>query len=315
MRILVTGSAGMLGSALVPSLIAQGHTLVVSDINLANPQPWGADGPTLEHLDVRDHDEVAAAVRLHEPDFVAHLAAETSLEVCENDPDGAWATNAIGTKNVALAVRRSGIEMAYISTAGVFDGLKEGFYDEFDEPNPINVYGASKFRGEKIVEQLVPEHYIVRAGWMVGGGPGTDHKFISLMIDQLDAGATSLRAVADKLGTPTYVRDFAACFGQLITSGSYGLYHMTGTGGGSRYDVAKEILRVLGRHDVDLVPVGSEEFAEQYFAPRPPSEQMRNRVLDLQGMNTMRPWEVALEDYLHTQFADRIRSSGELITR
>ncbi|MEZ5143110.1 MAG: NAD(P)-dependent oxidoreductase [Acidimicrobiales bacterium] len=315
MKILVTGSAGMLGSALVPALVGQGHTVVATDIELSNPQPWGPTGPTLEHLDVRVPEDVNEGIDRHRPDFVAHLAAETSLEVCELDPDHGWATNAIGTKNVALAVRRAGLEMAYISTAGVFDGLKSGFYDEFDEPNPINVYGGSKHYGERIVQQLVPEHYTVRAGWMVGGGPGTDHKFISLIVQQLDAGAQTVHAVADLYGTPTYVRDFAECFGRLITSGSYGLYHMTGTGGGTRFDVAREILRVLGRDDVELVPVGSDFFAKDYFAPRPPSEQMRNRVLDLQGMNTMRPWEEALEDYLHSEFADRIRATGVLAAR
>ncbi len=315
MKILVTGSAGMLGSALVPALVEDGHTVVTTDIELSDRRPWGPAGPILEHLDVRDPDDVVTALERHRPEFVAHLAAETSLEVSETEPDHAMLTNAIGTKNVALAVRRAGIGMAYISTAGIFDGLKQGFYDEFDDPNPINVYGASKLQGERIVEQIVPEHYIVRAGWMVGGGPRTDHKFVSLVIQQLDAGARTIRAVADRLGTPTYALDFSRCFCQLIASGSYGLYHMTGTGGGSRYDVAREILRVLGRHDVELEPVGSEYFAEEYFAPRPPSEQMRNRVLDLQGMNTMRPWEEALEDYIRTEFRDRIQAAGVLVAR
>lgn len=313
MRILVTGSAGMLGSALIPELIAAGHSVAATDIDLSDPRPWGPDGPTLEHLDVRSPDDIAAAIDRFAPEFIAHLAAETSLEVCEMMPDAAMLTNTIGTKHVALAARRAGLPMAYISTAGVFDGKKTGFYDEFDEPNPINVYGASKLHGEHLVARIVPEHYIVRAGWMVGGGPGRDHKFVSLILEQLDAGARTLRAVADKLGTPTYTRDFARCFSNLIVSGSYGLYHMTGTGGGSRHDVAAEILRVLGRDDVELLAVGSEYFAEEYFAPRPSSEQMRNRVLDLQGMNTMRPWEVALEDYLCTQYADRIQKVGALL--
>lgn len=312
MRILVTGSAGMLGSSLVPALVANGHDVTATDIALDVPQPWGADGPTLHQLDVRSRDQIATAFKNFRPEFVAHLAAETSLEVCEGDPDAAWLTNTISTKYVALAARQAGIPMGYISTAGVFDGQKDGFYDEFDTPIPINVYGASKYKGEQIVAQTVPEHYIVRAGWMIGGG-GKDHKFVSLMISQLDAGATTLRAVSDKLGTPTYTKDFAACFHQVITSDLFGLYHMTGNGGGSRYDVAKEILRILGRDDVELLPVASEYFAAKYFASRPPSEQMRNRVLDLQGMNTMRDWPVALKDYLETHFPDRIRVSGALL--
>lgn len=315
MRILVTGSGGMLGSALVPTLVQGGHSVVATDIDVSNPQPWGPDGPALGRLDVTSPGAIDAAIDRFEPDFVAHLAAETSLEVCELDPDGSMLTNATGTEHAALAARRAGLPIAYISTAGVFDGEKVGFYDERDEPNPINVYGASKLRGEQFVATIVPEHYIVRAGWMVGGGPRQDHKFVSLILRQIDAGARTIRAVSDKLGTPTYAVDFSRCFSELIVSGNYGLYHMCGTGGGSRYDVTKEILRVLGRDDIELLEVGSDYFAEEYFAPRPPSEQMRNRALDLLGMNTMRPWEEAMEHYLRAEFADRIRKAEALLDR
>lgn len=310
----MTGAAGMLGTSLVPELVAAGHSVVASDIDLADPRPWGESGPVLEHLDVRAPADVAAGIERSEPDLVAHLAAETSLEACELDADAALLTNTIGTKYVALAARRAGVPLAYISTAGVFDGAKDGCYDEFDEAKPINVYGASKLHGEQLVAQIVPEHYIVRAGWMIGGGPARDHKFVSLILGQLAAGRRRIRAVADKLGTPTYTLDFARCFSQLVLSGVHGLYHMTGTGGGSRYDVAAEILRILGRDDVELLAVDSGYFADDYFAPRPASELMCNRVLELQGMNTMRPWQVALEDYLHTHYPDVVQG-GALLDR
>jgi dTDP-4-dehydrorhamnose reductase len=297
----------MLGSALIPRLAASRHAVVATDIARVGERPWGPDGPTLSHLDVRRRDEIDEAIDAVEPELVAHLAAETSLEVCETHPDAAFITNAIGTRNIALSARAAGIPMAYISTAGVFDGRKNGAYDEFDTPNPINVYGASKFHGERVVDSLVPEHYIVRAGWMVGGGPGQDHKFVARMLRQVDDGATVLHAVTDKLGTPTYAVDFSRCFEQLVTSGEFGLYHMCGIGGGSRFDVARHILDVIGRGDIDLRPVGSEFFAEEFFAARPPSEQMRNRMLDLLGMNTMRPWQDAIEDYLLTYFPTRVR--------
>ena len=87
------------------------------------------------------------------PDLVCHLAAETSLEACEDDPDHAWLTTAVGTKNVALECRLSGIPMAYISSAGIFDGKSKIPYTEFDVPSPINVYGASKYEGEKYIRQ------------------------------------------------------------------------------------------------------------------------------------------------------------------
>jgi dTDP-4-dehydrorhamnose reductase len=313
MRILLTGAAGMLASALVPELVASGHEVVTTDIDLSVERPWGPDGPSLSYLDVRDREAVEDAVDILRPDLVAHLAAETSLEVCERDRDHAVLTNTLATKHVTLAARRIGAPIAYISTAGVFDGTKEtGPYNELDTPNPLNLYGATKLAGERLVQTLHPGHYIVRAGWMVGGGPGKDHKFVARIVEQVRAGATVVYAVGDKLGTPTYAPDFARCFEQLIRSESFGLYHLTGRGGASRFDVAQEILRIIGATDVEVVEVGSEHFAEEFFAARPRSELMENLMLELQGLNTMRPWQEALEEYLTTQFADLVVPSGSV---
>lgn len=308
MKILVTGAAGMLGSALVPALVGAGHEVVATDIALDDPPAWRGEGPALQRLDVREACSVRDAVDGVAPQFVAHLAAETDLERCDADPDHAYLTNAMGTKHVALSCRRARIPMVYISTAGVFDGKKTVAYTEFDEPRPINTYGHSKLVGEELVGRLVPESYVVRAGWMVGGGPGKDHKFVAKMLNQIKAGRRTLHAVGDKLGTPTYTTDFARTFLGLIESESYGLYHMACEGEGSRYDVAAHILEVLGlTHAIDLVEVGSEFFAEDFPSPRPRSEIMRNMALDLQGMNLMRPWRDALEEYLLADFAELAR--------
>ena len=303
MKILATGAAGMLGSSLVPALVQAGPDGVAPDIDLATPRPWGAGMPAIDWLDVRERDVVDAAVDDVAPDLVLHLAAETSLEASDADPDHAYLTNAIATKYVALACRRRGARLVYISTAGVFDGVKAGAYTEFDEPNPINTYGDAKYQGERIVRDLVEDHYILRAGWMVGGGPGKDHKFVARILDQLREGRDVVHAVGDKLGTPTYTRDFGRCLVNLLDAGVPGLYHMACEGEGSRYDVAACLLELLGRDDVELVEVGSDFFAEEFPSARPPSEIMRNMALDLQGMNLMRPWRDALADYLERNWA------------
>jgi len=309
MRILATGSAGMLGSALVPALMRAGHGVVATDINLTDSHPWGPTGPALGHLDVRDRDQVRHTMAAVQPDIVLHLAAETSLEVSDADPDHAYLTNTVATKYVAQQARSAGIPMVYISTAGVFDGRKPTAYTEFDRPNPINTYGASKYEGELLVAATVPQHFIIRAGWMVGGGRMKDHKFVSRIVDQVRDGADTIYAVTDKLGTPTYAPDFSNCLLGLLDSKVYGTYHMACGGEGSRYDVAAHLLDVLGRTDIELVPVTSEHFAEEFPSPRPPSEIMRNLVLDLQGMNTMRPWRVALAEYLQVEFPDLVSAS------
>jgi len=293
----------MLGNSLVPAFAGAGHDVVATDIDMSDPRPWAARGPRLQWLDVRQRVEVKDCFSSVRPDLVLHLAAETSLEISETDPDHAYLTNTVATKYVALQARAVGIPMVYISTAEVFDGTKTGAYTEFDWPNPVNIYGASKYDGEQIVASLVEEHYIVRAGWMVGGGAARDHKFVSRIVNQLRNGASTVYAVTDKLGTPTYAPELARCLIGLLDSGLFGLYHMACGGEASRYDLAAHILSVLGRSDVELVGVGSEHFVEEFFSVRPDSQTMRNMVLDLQGMNTMPHWRDAIHDYLHAEFA------------
>ncbi len=220
MKILATGAAGMLGSSLVPAFAGAGHDVVATDIDLSDPRPWAARGPRLQWLDVRRREEVKDCFASVRPDLVLHLAAETSLEISDTDPDHAYLTNTVATKYVALQARAAGIPMVYISTAGVFDGTKVGAYTEFDRPNPVNTYGASKYEGELVVAGTVEEHYIIRAGWMVGGGAAKDHKFVSRIVNQLRDGAQTIYAVTDKLGTPTYTPEFARCLIGLLDSGA-----------------------------------------------------------------------------------------------
>ena len=293
MRILITGSAGMLGSAVFPAFVDAGHDVVATDL-----EPREVRNMPMDLLDVRDGAAVFEAVARTHPDLVLHLAAETDLETCEASPDHAYRTNTIGTHNVALACRKSGAALAYIGTAGVFDGEKtDGPYTEFDEARPINLYGRSKYEGEILVLRLVPNSFVVRAGWMVGGA-NRDHKFVAKVVAQLRDGTRTIRAVTDKLGTPTYTQDFAQNLLELVRTDYYGRYHMACLGEGSRFDVASEIVSFYGRNDVEVVPVTSDVFAAEYPTPRPRSEMIRNYMLDLRGMNRMRPWRTALREYL-----------------
>jgi dTDP-4-dehydrorhamnose reductase len=267
-KVLVTGAAGMLGSDLVPELTRRGYAVLATDINLKQD---------VRLLDVRDYSSVRKTTSRFRPNWILHLAAETDLERCESDPTHAYTTNVLGTENVVSACYEYEVPMVYISTAGVFDGKKvdsKGYpepYTEFDNPSPINVYGMSKYQGEKIVSRQLSRYFIIRAGWMIGGLE-RDKKFVSKILLQLREKAKEIHAVNDKHGTPTYTLDFARVIVSLIRSPFYGLYHAACSGRGTRYDVAKEILRLLGRFDVPVVPVSSDYFKEEYPAPRPTSE-------------------------------------------
>lgn len=298
MRLLLTGAAGMLGSSLVPLLGDCGHSVLATDIRYI--------GRGMKKLDVRHCQAMMSIARKFRPDMLLHLAAETDLEKCESNVDYAYKENFIGTQNACVVCRELDIPLAYISTAGVFDGKKLAPYTEFDAPNPINVYGASKLQGERIVRQTVPRHFIVRAGWMIGGGE-RDRKFVSKMLAQLDQGTKRIYAVSDRSGTPTYAPAFSKVFEKIIKTKYYGTYHLACNGRATRYEVAAHILKVLGRKDVELKAVTSAYFKKEYFAPRPKSEEMRNFILDLRGMNEMPHWRDALEVYLKKSFQSYLR--------
>jgi dTDP-4-dehydrorhamnose reductase len=286
MRILITGAAGMLGSALSPELIRKGHIVYDTDLTLPSKNKF---------LDVRNYQQVKCKVEEVNPDMVMHLAAETDVDKCELEPDHAFLTNTIGTQNVALVCQKKNVEMVYISTIGVFYGDQHDPYTEFDDPNPINLYGKSKLEGEKIVQHLLKNYYIVRAGWMVGGGPKRDKKFVGKIIRLLGE-TNKLKAVNDKIGSPTYTVDFSRCLANLIETGYYGLYHCTNKGYCTRYDVAKKIIEILGKTDVALEAVSSAYFPLP--AARARSEMSRNYKLGLLGMDTPRDWNVALKEYV-----------------
>ena len=303
MKLLVTGAAGMLGSTLCPTLRAEGHEVRATDIRLL--------GPDVEPLDVRDGGAVAAYCRDFEPDGIMHLAAETSLEVCEGDVAHAYETNVVGTRNVAWVCRDRDIPLLYISSVGVFDGTKVEPYDETDVPNPINVYGRTKWAGEVVAECVLEKHFVVRAGWMIGGGD-REKKFVALIIQQVREGAKEIFVVTDKLGTPTYSLDFSGGLARLITSTDYGTYHLSSGGNISRFDVARKILEVLGRTDVKLTAITSDsEFIRSRFPTvRPRSEAMVSTKTAALGIDSMRPWDVALTEYLRTSYAADIRPAS-----
>ncbi len=288
MNILVTGAAGMLAAEVIPELKRQGCKVSAFDIHQRLPD--------IQKLDITDHAEVIKTIASAQPEYVFHLAAETDVDRCEKDPDHAFKVNTMGTENIALACQQLGVKLLYISTAGVFFGDKSEPYTEFDAPNPANIYGVSKWEGEKIVAGLLSEYFIVRAGWMVGGWE-IDKKFVYKIVQQIKEGRTELRVVSDKFGSPTFTKDFAKNVVALVKTGRYGLYHMTNKGSGSRHDIALKIVEFMGvKAKVKVLPINSAEFPLP--APRARSEMMRNYHLDLIGLNQMPPWEESLKEYI-----------------
>lgn len=258
----------------------------------------------LSLCDFRDLEAYRKDVLSFKPDYLFHLGAYTDLEYCENHAEGTYKTNTMAVENAVYIANQLDIPLLYISTAGIFDGRQET-YDDWDQPNPLGVYARTKYLGEKFVQQQTKRHLICRAGWMMGGGPKKDKKFIQKIMKQLKAGSNQLHIVNDKLGVPTYTHDFAKNVRLLLEKEYWGLYNMVCAGLTSRLDVAREMLKILGLESkVSIKEVSSEYFKKDFFAPRPDSERLVNRKLLLRNAMIMRDWQVGLREYLARDYAN-----------
>lgn len=281
MKILVTGSRGMLGTDLV-KIFANEHHIMATDI---------------QEMDVRDKQAILTTARQFAPEIIVHLAAMTHVDDCERRPHEAFHTNTVGTQNVALVCQKLDIPMVYISTISVFDGTKAEAYLEYDTPNPQSFYGQSKYQGELLVQSLLQKYYIIRAGWMFGGGK-EDKKFVAKIMELASSNST-LKAVNDKLGSPIYTIDFAKAIHNIMLSEQYGVYHAVNSGDPvSRYEVAQAILEFANITSCKLLPVSSAEFPLP--AQRPRMEAAKNLAMQLNGLPSMRHWRDSLKEYIQT---------------
>lgn len=292
-KIYIAGCGGMLGDAFF-QVFKDEFELRCTDIDLN--EKW------LAFLDFRDYKKYLDDVKTFSPDVLIHLGAHTSLEYCEINQQDAYLTNTIAVENAILIANQLNIPLVYISTAGIFDGQKK-IYDDWDVPNPLGVYARTKYLGEREVVSRVENHLVLRAGWMMGGGGKKDKKFIYKIIKQIEAGKSDLYVVDDKFGTPTYTFDFAKNAKLLIKEKQWGIYNMVCQGQTNRLEVCTELLKLLNLESrISINIVQSDHFSSEYFAPRPGSEILINKKLDLKSLNIMSPWRDALNEYLHRSF-------------
>lgn len=241
-------------------------------------------------LDVTSLAHVREVCAKYRPEAVLHLAAYADVDRCEREPEQAYFLNSVGTYNLALAAREYGFKLIYVSTSGVFDGLKDSPYQNDDRPNPINHYGHSKYLGELAVRNLAPDYLIVRTDWVFGGGPQKDKKTVSRTMAKL--GAKEISGVSDQQGSPTYAKDFAAGLKELLQEGASGIRQIVNSGPATPYEFIKLIVGEMnGRAEVK--PVQAKDFKSD--APR-----WANKVL-ASDVN-LRPWQDALRDYLHSEW-------------
>ncbi len=278
-RILLIGAHGQLGS----------------DLGLAL-SPYEVTGTTHQSLDVVQPDQVKQVVQTCRPQVIINTSAFHKVDICETEVMRAFEVNAYGIRNLAIAAREADAVLVHFSTDYVFDGASSRPYMEEDPPNPVNVYGVSKLAGEKMVRFLWEKSFVIRSSGLYGhaGSSGKGGNFVEMMLKKA-RNHEAIRVVDDQRLTPTSTRELARKVVELFETGHFGLYHITAGGECSWYQFAKKIFELKGIR-TNLASTSSRDYRSP--ARRPAYSVLANARLQQLGMDDLKSWDAALQEYL-----------------
>ena len=275
MKILITGSNGMLGHDLI-EVLKDNHELILT---------------TSKTLDITNKDQVFEVICDAEPDVVINSAAYTDVDGCEENQDLAYSVNGEGVKNLALACKEVDCALVHISTDYIFNGKNDRPWVEDDEIGPISVYGKSKLKGEEAILETLDKYFIVRTAWLYG----INGKNFPKTMLELAKNHSEITVVYDEVGTPTYTPDLAYGISELIETDYYGIYHLTNSGNCSWCEFARYIFEVADK-GVKVVPDTASEFARP--APRPSYSVLENKNWVDKGFKPLRSYKEAIKEYV-----------------
>jgi dTDP-4-dehydrorhamnose reductase len=278
-RIVVTGAGGGLGRAFVQMLAGTDHEVHAF---------------THAELDIGDGLSLAGVLGDAAADLIVNAAAFTSVDGCE-DPalaDAAMAGNALGPWKLAQVAEALGATLLHVSTDYVFDGEKGAPYDERDEPDPVNRYGWMKLQGERHVRETTDRHVIVRTGFVFGGG----RDYLTSALRRLEAGEPA-GGLADRIGSPTYVRHLAERLLPLVLAERTGTFHLAGPEPTTWHDV---LLRAKALAPDRLTGDVREQHASDLAlpAPRPRDSSLTSVLLPDLAVEPMPPLDDAIREHL-----------------
>jgi dTDP-4-dehydrorhamnose reductase len=256
-------------------------------------------------IEVADSDSVRQALFPLEPGLVVNTSAYHRVDEIEDQPERAFAVNAVGVRNLALACRELDAVLVHLSTDYVFSGRlgRPPPHVEDDPVDPPNVYGASKVAGEMLLRQAWRRHFIVRSSGLYGvaGASGKGGNFVETML-RLAGEGRPMRVVADQVLTPTSTAALAEQLVVLCGTEAYGTYHATCQGECSWHRFASEIFAQAGMK-VELAAQTTAESGAR--ALRPVYSVLENRALAGLGLDLLPPWQEALAGYLRERQAAR----------
>lgn len=277
MKILIFGADGMLGTDLTRTLSKDYEVIESLEKN----------------LDITEQAKVIDFISQTKSEWVINTAAYTDVDGCETNREKAFAVNAEVPKNIALGCKRSGAKLIHLSTDYVFDGTRKEPYTEEDEPNPINIYGASKLEGERNIQMAIKNYIIVRTQWLFGKN---GKNFVDTML-KLFGERDEIKVVNDQIGSPTYTLDLSQAVKKLIeVNPIFGIYNITNSGFASWYEFAREIVALKSIQKVKIIPVSLEEFPRP--AKRPKNSRLMTGKFNKIANYTLRNWKESLLNYL-----------------
>ena len=284
MKVLITGAGGLVGRALATHCATEGETVMSFNH---------------QSLDIADVESVRAAVTSSRPDVLINCAAWTDVDGCESDAQHARQANARGPEVLASACAEVNALLITISTDYIFDGRKQGFYTQRDQPNPISVYGSSKLEGERRAQVAWARTIVVRSGYIFGPG---GNNFLSTLLGRARRGEP-LKAISDMTGTPTYARDLAKRLHRLAQIDLPGTYHVVNSGEGVSFEgFARASLEFAGMDGEAVQGVSLDQLNRP--APRPRNSRLRCLLTDAIGLEPLPHWRDALRHFVAAQSAD-----------
>jgi len=278
---LVTGAGGQLGHDVESYAASRGDDVV------------GADR---EAIDITDRDAVVGAITSWRPDAVVNCAAWTAVDACEADPDRAFLANGLAVRWLAEACERSGAHLVHLSTDYVFDGALDRPYTEWDQANPLGVYGRSKLAGEREALALGTRAAVVRTSWVCGKHGGNMVKTIIRLTEAGDDAPGRLAFVDDQRGHPTMTADLAPMLRRLALDRRSGLHHITNQGVVSWFEFAQAVVIAMGRDPAIVRPITTAELDPPRPAPRPANSMLDNAVLRAAGIPCLRDFREPLAE-------------------
>lgn len=279
-KIIVTGCNGQLGRAINREY--EGST----EYELVNTD--------VEELDITDVDAVLRFAGEINPYAIINCAAYTNVDKCETDADNAYRINAIGPRNLAIAVSECGAKLVHVSTDYVFGGDGSRPYTEFDAPAPKSMYGITKLAGEEFVKNFTSKYFIVRTAWLYGEGKN----FVKTML-RLSENNGEVNVVMDQIGSPTSAAQLAGAIASLLPTSNYGTFHGTCEGVCSWADFTEEIFRLTGREcKVNRITSGQYKTMFPQSADRPAYSVLDNYMLRLTSGYRFADWKDAIAAYV-----------------